>query len=171
MSSPLVEITGFAELQAQIRLLADPKDKRREILNLLRQVARPTLNSAKSFVPISSKKHKARGKLIEPGNLKKSLGVITGKNEDPTVYVGPRAKGSFNGWYGHFVEKGVNVYNKGYRRKRKAGANNHAAVGRTTGTPYMANAYTATSGQVTADAEVKVATYIQKRIDKLSRNV
>ena len=171
MSSPLIEITGFAELQEQIKLLANPRDKRKEILNLLRQVARPTLSAAKNFVPVSSKRHKARGKLIEPGNLKKSLGFITGRNEDPTIYVGPRAKGSFNGWYGHFVEKGVNTYNKGFKRKRKAGANNHAAIGRTTGTPFMASAYTATNGQVTADAEIKVAAYIQRRIDKLSSNV
>lgn len=168
MNNSMTEITGFPELLAKIKQLGDDKSKKKEVLMLLRQVAKPTLDAARTFVPVSSKKHKARGKLIEPGNLKKSLGIITGKNEDPTVYVGPRAKGSFNGWYGHFVEKGVNTYKKGFKRKRKAGANNHAAIGRRSGTPFMANAFTATGGQVTADAQSKVAAYIQKRIDKLS---
>jgi len=168
MSSSLIEITGFAEFEAKLKLIGNDKDKRKEALVVLRQVAKPTLNAARSFVPVSAKRHKARGKFLEPGNLKKSLGVITGKQSSPTVYVGPRAKGSFNGWYGHFVENGVNKYNKGYRRKRKAGANNHAAIGRRQGTPFMAQAYALTEGKVTADAEAKVAAFIQKRIDKLS---
>jgi hypothetical protein len=41
------------------------------------------------------KPHKVRGKLIQPGNLKKAIGAITGKQENPTVYAGPRAKGNF----------------------------------------------------------------------------
>lgn len=169
--SDLVEITGFIELQEKIKLLANDKDKRKEILLILRQVAKPTLMAARSLVPTSRKAHWARGKLIQPGTLKKSIGNITGKQENPTIYVGARAKGSNEGWYGHFVEKGVNRYNKGYRRKRKAGANNHAAIGRSTGTPFMAQAYAQTDGQVTGDAEAKVAAFIQRRINKLSANV
>ncbi|MGQ7945011.1 HK97 gp10 family phage protein [Flavobacterium sp. WC2509] len=168
MNSPLMQVEGFAELQAKIRLLADDKDKRKEVLVILREVAKPTLQAAKSLVPIASKRHKARGKWIDPRNLQKSLGNITGKQDNPTVYVGPRAKGSFDGWYGHFVEKGVNVYRKGFKRKRKAGANDHASVGKTKANPYMAKAYESTSGPVTADAERKMAVFIQRRIDKLS---
>lgn len=168
MSSPLMQVEGFAELQAKIRLLADDKDKKKEVLIILREVAKPTLQAARILVPIASKKHKARGKLIEPGNLKKSLGNITGKQDNPTVYVGPRAKGSFDGWYGHFVEKGVNVYRKGFKRKRKAGANDHASVGKTKANPFMAKAYESTNGPVTADAERKMVVFIQRRINKLS---
>lgn len=169
--SELVEITGFRELQEKIKLLADDKDKRREVLLILRQVAKPTLQAAKSFAPISKKTHRARGKMIAPGNLKKSLGNITGKSDNPTIYVGARAKGNNDGWYAHFVEKGHNIYNKGYKRKHKAGANDHAAKGKTKATPFMAKAYQATGGQVTSDAEQKVAAFIQRRINKLSTNV
>lgn len=168
MSRPVVEIEGFRELQEKIKLLANPRDKKREVLLILRQVAKPTITAAKSFIKDSKKPHKVRGKLIQPGNLKKAIGAITGKQENPTVYVGPRAKGSFYGFYGHFVHDGVNIYRKGFKRKRKRGANASAALRRTTGNPFMQKANQATDGQVTADAERKVAAFIQRRIDKLS---
>ncbi|WP_268846455.1 hypothetical protein [Flavobacterium aestivum] len=168
MSSGLMEVTGFKELEARIRLLANDKDKRKEVLIILRQVAQPVLQAARTLVPIAPKRHKARGKWIDPRNLQKSLGNITGKQENPTIYVGPRAKGSFDGWYGHFVEKGKNVYRKGFKRKRKAGANDHAAVGKTKANPFMAKAYASTNGPVTADAERKMQVFIQRRINKLS---
>jgi len=166
--SELIEITGFKELEAKIRLLANDKDKKSELLLLLRQIASPTLRAARSLVPISKKAHQARGKLIQPRSLQKSLGNITGKQENPTVYVGPRVKGSFVGYYGHFVEYGVNKYSKGFKRKHKKGANDHAARGKTTANPFMAKAYQQTEGQVTPDAEKKVAAFIQRRINKLS---
>jgi hypothetical protein len=168
MSRPVIEITGFAELNEKIKLLASDRDKKREILLLLRQVARPTLQAARSFIVNSKKAHKARGKLIQPGNLKKSLGTITGKSANPTIYVGPRAKGNNNGWYGHFVHDGVNLYHKGFKRKRKKGANAAGAKSRTTGNPFMQKANAVTNSQVTAAAEQKVAAFIQRRINKLS---
>ena len=168
MSSVAVNVEGFDKLVAQIRKLANDKDKRREMLILLRQIANPTLKAAKVFAPVSIRKHKARGKLIAPGNLKKSLGTITGKSENPTILVGPRAKGSFDGWYGHFVHEGVNVYNKGYKRKRVRGANSKAAISRTAGNPFLTKAYNATNGTVTADAEKRFVAYIQRRVEKLS---
>lgn len=171
MSKPLVEIEGYPELLAKLRLLSDDKDKKKEVLLILRQVANSTLKVAQTLVPVSKKAHRARGKLIQPGNLKKSLGNITGKGQNPTVYVGPRAKGSNNGWYGHFVHDGHNVYAKGYKRKRTKGSNMSAAIKRTAGNPYMTKAYEATNGQVTEDADRKITAFIQRRIDKLSTNV
>lgn len=168
MSRSVIEIEGFRELQEKIKLLADPKDKKREILLILRQVAKPTLNAAKGFIVNSKKPHKARGKLIAPGNLNKSMGAITGKQENPTVYIGPRAKGNFDGWYGHFVHDGINIYRKGFKRKRKKGANSSGALRRTAGNPFMEKANNATNSQVTADAESKMVAFIQRRINKLS---
>lgn len=176
MSKPLVEITGFKELEAKLKLLSDDKDKKKEILLILRQVAKPTVLAAQSFVVNSKKPHKSRGKLIQPGNLKKSIGMITGKQSDPTIYVGARAKGVFNGWYGEIVHDGHNVYRKGFKRKRtksdKALAHNNSGIkSRTTGNSFMTKAFTVTQGQVTADAEKKITAFIQRRIDKLSTNV
>lgn len=163
-----VRVEGFEELKRKIVLLANDKDKRREVLLILRQVARPTLATAKTLVPVSKKSHVARGVKIDPGNLKKSLGIITSKSENPTVLVGARAKGANKGWYAHFVHEGVNIYNKGFKRKHSRGANNHAAKSRTAGNPFLTNAYTATRTSVTTDAEKRMAAFIQRRIDKLS---
>lgn len=171
-SKSIVEIEGYEELQQKIKKLENPKDKRREVLSILRNVSRSTVKAARNFAPISKKSHVARGKVIQPGNLKKSIGTITGRKgsakDNPTVYVGPRAKGNHDGWYGHFVEEGVNVYNKGFKRKRKKGANDKAAVRRTKGQYYMKKAYAATQGQVSSQLEKQTARFIQRRIDRLS---
>lgn len=169
MSSNIqIDVIGFDKLTEQLKRLANDKDKKREVLMILRNVAKPTLSAAKSLAPISKKTHKARGKIITPGNLRKSLGNITGKQENPTIYVGARAKGNNNGWYAHFVHNGVNVYNKSYKRKRVRGANASAAVRTTQGNPFLTKAYAQTNGTVTADAEKQMTAFIQRRINKLS---
>lgn len=173
MSRSIIEIEGFAALQEKIKQLSNPKDKKREVLMILKQVASSTIRAAKNEAPISKKPHKARGKVIQPGTLKKSIGNIVGKKgsaiENPTVYVGPRAKGSNDGFYGHFVALGHNVYSKGFKRKRKKGANNSSGVSSTTkANNFMQRAYQQTGGKVTQESEVKVARFIQRRIDKLS---
>jgi HK97 gp10 family phage protein len=169
MSNSLgITVTGFAELKRKIELLASDKDKKKEMLLILRQVAKPTLNAARVLAPVASRKHKARGVLINPGNLKKSLGNITGKSANPTIYVGARVKGVNKGWYAHFVHDGINVYSKGFKRKHKKGANSHAAIRRTTANPFLTKAYESTKNTVTTDAERKMALFIQRRIDKLS---
>lgn len=168
MSSFSVEVNGFDELVNRLKQVANDKSKRREVLMILRQIAKPTLEVAKREVPVSKKVHIARGQKISPGNLKKSLGTITGKNqENPTILVGPRVKGSNKGWYGHMVHDGINVYRKGFKRKHKKGANNNAAVRRTKADPYLTRAYDQTQGKVTAEAEAKFVKFVQRRLNKL----
>lgn len=169
MSKSVVEISGFKELQNLIKDIGDDKVKRRESFTLLRQIARPTLNVAKQLVPVSKKVHIARGRKIKPGTLKKSLGNITSKSKNPTILVGPRAKGKNDGWYGHFVHDGVNVYRKGFKRKHKKGANNSAAVSRSKANPFLRKAFETTEGKVAKDAEKKFEQFLQRRIDKLSK--
>lgn len=102
-----IKITGFDELTNKIKKLGNDKDKRKEVLSILRQVAKPTLEASRQTVPVSKSRHFSRGKFILPGNLKKSLGLITAtKSENPTIVVGARAKGKFDGWYAHFVSEG-----------------------------------------------------------------
>jgi hypothetical protein len=168
MSNLGIQVTGFEELKQKIKLLANDRDKRKEMLLILRQSAKATLAAAKAIVPKSKKAHKARGRLIQPRNLEKSIGNITGKQDNPTIYVGPRAKSPFDGWYGHFVHDGINVYNKGFKRKHKKGANNHGAKSRIAGNPFMTKAYDQTKSGATADVEKRMAAFIQRRIDKLS---
>jgi len=178
LSSPLIEIEGFPELLEKIKQLGDDRSKRQEVLKVLRQVANVTVNVARANAPVSRKPHLVSGsrtrKMISPGTLKKSIGTITGKSDNPTILVGPRAKGSFEGWYGNFVEKGHAVYKKGFKRKHSNSikALTHNATGaksRTRADLFMQRSYEVTKGQVTAEAEKKMAAYIQKQIDRLSR--
>jgi len=112
----LIEVDGFEELQRKLKQVSDRVTKR-EILSLLRKMARPYVRTGRSsgIVPISKHKHIVSGKrtrqVIEPGNLRKSIGTITGRKGaskvNPTIYVGPRVKGKYDGWYGHFVDQGT----------------------------------------------------------------
>lgn len=177
MNSVRVDIEGFPKLIEQLKKLSNDKDKKRESLIILRQVAKPTLNAAKILVPVSKKAHTARGEVIQPGNLKESLGYIRSKNENPTVLIGPRVvrmrgfSGRGNGWYGHMVHDGHDVYKTGVKRNRtKSGIilNKKSVSKRTKSNPFMANAYQQTDGQVTADAEKQFTAFIQRRINRLS---
>lgn len=176
-----ITVTGFPQLREKIKDLANDKDKKKEVLLILRQVARPTLIASKNAAPISRKSHIARGKKIEPGNLKKSLGLITSRSQNPTILVGPRAKNGNDGWYGHMVHEGHNIYrnpgnaNKTLKSGRKKSVlarvtnkRKGTVAGRVEGIPFMDIAYAQTRGTVTADAEKKVAAFIQRRINKLS---
>jgi len=178
MSRPLVEITGFDVLQQRIMNLADDRSKKNEMLKILRVVAQPTVKAAKNRVPVSRKPHVSSGQrtrqVIQPGSLKKSIGTITGKARNPTIAVGPRVKGAQIGFYGGWVDQGKNIYRSGFRRDRSGSAsgrarNNASARSRTRGAFYMKQSYELTKGQVTSDAEQKVAAYIQRQIDRLSR--
>lgn len=185
MSNTLgITVTGFDELKRKIELLANDKDKKTEMLLILRQIAKPTLNAARVLAPVekNNKSHIARGKRIQPGNLKKSIGFITGKGFNPTIYVGPRVKGNFQGWYGHMVESGHDVYNnpngkikqgknKGKGKSvlaRKSRKNPGSISKNVAGKFFLKEAEESTKGVVTADAEKRMALFIQRRIDKLS---
>jgi HK97 gp10 family phage protein len=164
-----VDVVGFDKLMQQLKALSDDKDKRRETLILLREVARPTIQAAKQLAPIAKRNVFARGKVIQPGTLKRSIGAIAGrKSVNPTIYAGPRAKGANDGWFGHFVHDGHNLYRKGFKRKHTKGGNAAGVVSRTKANPFMTNAYRATEGVVTADAEKRMVSLIQRRINKLS---
>lgn len=178
------EITGFDDLQRKITQLAkSDSQKVSEIRGILRQVAGSTVNAVKSFVPKSRFDHTARGKNIQSGNLRKSIGLITGKNStNPTILVGPRVKGGKNGWYGHMVDQGHNVYrNSGNASKRLKSGKQKSVLARVTnrrtgnrvgfvpGELFQEKGFAATKGFVANESASKVAAYFQKRIDALSR--
>jgi hypothetical protein len=177
MSKLIVDVAGFKELESKIKQLANDKDKKREMILILRQVAKPTVAAARQTAPRSKKEHTISGgtrakKTIQPGNLSKSIGDIVGKKGgsriNPTVYVGPRARGTYDGFYGAWVHEGHNIYAKGFKRKRKKGANNAFAKSKTKANQFMDRAYAQTQGRVTTDAEKRTAAFIQRRINKLS---
>jgi hypothetical protein len=178
-----LEVTGFEELKAKIKDLANDKDKKKEVTLILRQVARPALMASQFAAPLKKdwKSHIARGKRIQPGNLKKSIGLINSKSSNPTVYVGARAKNGNDGWYAHMVHDGHAIYrnNENARRTLKSGRKKSvlarvtnkrkgSVVGRVEGNPFFDIAYEQTKSASTADAQDKLTKFIQRRINKLS---
>lgn len=176
-----ISVSGFPELKSKIKELANDKDKKKEVLLILRQVARPAVLAAKSATPVSKKSHIARSKKIAPGNLKKSIGLITSKSSNPTILVGPRAKNGNDGWYGHMVHGGHAIYrnNQNSRKTLKSGKQKSVlarvtnkrkgnTVGRVEGIPFMDIAYERNKGTMTADAEKRLTNFVQRRINKLS---
>jgi len=154
VSKALVEIEGFKELQQKLVKLSNDKDKRKEVLKILGQVANPTVKVAKQLAPVSKKAHVQKrkgqsfGTIISPGTGKKSIGKKTMRRaKNPTIYVSPRSTRKNDGWYlRQFVIRGTKFIKSN---------------------PFIDKAYEQTKGRVTSDAEKKVAKYIQKRIDKL----
>lgn len=156
MTKPLIEISGFKELEKKIKSLANDKVKNREVVKILNQVANPTVKAAKNLAPVSRKYHVQKrkgqrfGTVISPGTGRRSIGKKTmRKAKNPMVIVSPRSTRRADGWYlRQFVIRGT----------KKIKSN-----------PFIDKAYEQTKGGVTKDAEQKVSKYIQKQIDRLSK--
>jgi HK97 gp10 family phage protein len=156
LTKSLVQIKGFQELQRKLKQLGDDKTKRREVTKILGQVANSTVKAAKSLAPVSKKPHIQKrknqrfGSVISPGTGKRSIGKkAMRRSTNPMVVVSPRSTKKADGWYlRQFVIKGT----------RDIKAN-----------PFLDRAYTQTKGGVTIESEKKLAKYIQKQINKLSK--
>lgn len=170
-----VDIEGFNELVEKIRKIKNDKTKKREIIGILRQVAGETVRITKKNAPISKKEHLITGKrsrkVIQPGNLKRSIGVIVAKRgksgENPTIAVGARAglKYKNDGFYGHMVEGGHTLY-LGYNRKKETKYRKNSST-YVDGKFFMKKSFQEAKGKATAESEQRIAKYIQRKLDRL----
>lgn len=140
----LFELEGWDRFLKAVQSLPD-KQKRSELLKVLRRVAKPTVQAAKAAAP------------RQDGKLQKSIGVITSRSKTyPSVYAGPRVKGQNAGYHGHLVEFGT-----GPRRTKD---------GRFTGSmpaqPYMRPAYEQTKTIAVNLAQTLITKQMQRTIDK-----
>ena len=145
--SILTKITGDKELDKMLNQISDAY-KVRALRAILRKAATPVVKATRGFTPVANRndsntKHKK-------GDLKKSIGKITGKSKDfPTIYVGPRVKRKFKfkGYIGGWVEDGVssNVVDFSGRR-------------------YMKKGYEASKGQATIIIKSELIKVLQKYI-------
>lgn len=154
MAKDLIQIDGFRDLQRKLERLGQTAPVRRALIPVLKSVARPTLAAAKQGAPIGTRvHHRYSGGSIAatyyPGNLRKSLGILTVKDrKNAAIIVAIRAgkKRKYDGYYGAFVEEGtVNMPAQ----------------------PFMGPAFRKTKGKVTKDGERRAAIVIQKQINKL----
>lgn len=169
MAKALVEITGFKELQSQLKKL-DDKVKRKELVKILGQVANPTVKAAKRLAPLAKpisvggktykrKRRQVNKVLVQSeyttGFAKKSIGKKTMRRaKNPMIVVRPKdiaigGKKKYGGWY---------VRQMLIRGTKYIKPN-----------PFMDKAYDETKGKVTADSEKRVTRYIQRQIDRLSK--
>lgn len=152
-----INVEGFEELKSKLKQLPD-KVKGREIEKIMRRVARPTLLAARQQAPVG-----------KTGKLKKSISITRIRYRDAAfagVKVQPSRRKAF---YAHFVEFGHNIYRKGFKRKRRKGANAGSAVGKTKANPFMERARTTTVPGAVPKAQKALAKYVQSAIDRLSK--
>lgn len=153
MNNIITEVKGFDVLQRKIKKLPE-KAKKREVIKILRRSARPTIQAARDEAPKSAQPHTLRGgKVIQPGNLRKSIRVaVLRKSRVPMIVVGPRSSGKYDGFYGRqFVIPG---------HKTTSG-------GQVPADPFMDRAVTKTKGPANEKAIKGMEKYIQKLIDKI----
>lgn len=179
----IFELKGFNELHAKITKLKDSV-KKREMLKILRVTSEATVKAARLAAPKSKKPHlisgKRKRKIVQPGNLKRSIGKIVGKKGSAKVnavlYVGPRAqpsyRGKHDGWYGGMVHGGHEIVNKKTTRSQRKNAKRRGfgVLAKVEPNPFMDKAFAITKGKVSSDAEQKVAAFLQKQINRLSQS-
>ena len=161
----LIDIEGFDELNAKLKALPD-RVKRLEVLKIMRRQATPIVTAYRAKLPVGSKSHTRYTKggqrtTYQPGNLRRSVGkkaVNPRKTDGNPVLVVRPLQGRRNDGYYRFM-----VVPKGFR-----GSGRGSRKGSNTVVPDARNAALSQSGdQVAQAAQVKVAGYVQKRIDQL----
>lgn len=112
------KIEGLDELFNSLKKLPH-KVSYKAILKAERKAAKPIVKAARSKAPMSKLTRVdwwGKRRTISPGDLKKSIGTITGRNKtDPTIWVGPKVsrgkkKKKHDAWWAHFVEFGTAGY-------------------------------------------------------------
>lgn len=113
--------TDLAKIDRILKEMGEKVGKR-EVMKAIRKGAKPVVSEAKKKAPVSGKKtfmtahrHISKGvqstrlQLHKPGELKRSIGIISGRG-GWSIYIGPRfgrATAANDAWYAHFVEFGT----------------------------------------------------------------
>tara|TARA_R110001592_G_scaffold68626_1_gene210246 strand:+ start:5035 stop:5499 length:465 start_codon:yes stop_codon:yes gene_type:complete len=154
MGRQLIEIEGFEKLQKSIERAAETGQARRLLIPVLKSAARPTLAAAKQLAPVGTRirSRTSGGKKVAtyyPGNLRKSLGILTVKdkaNASIIVAIRSGSRRKYDGYYGHMVEHGT--------------VNSPAQ-------PFMGPAFNKTKGMVSKKAERGTLKVIQRQLNKI----
>jgi hypothetical protein len=118
-------------ISKNFRDLSDLK-KRNVIKKFLVKAAKPIIEVAKNEAKTKIQntetftfKRKGTVYTIKPQTIMKSIGVINhNKSSVPMVSVGYRTKGTYDGWFAHFIDAGTKVR----KSKRKGKAANRGQI-------------------------------------------
>ena len=108
------DMEGLEGAIVHVKKLEGLQKKRTAVLSIIRASAKPLVTKLKDAAPVSDKPHLIRSsngkRIVKPGNLKRSFGLIRSRNRNKAeMFVGARAgkKGRRNdGFYAHMVEGG-----------------------------------------------------------------
>jgi hypothetical protein len=150
-SLDVTAVEGFQELNAKLKKLTDSV-KRKEILGLQRQLAKPTQRIYAQNLPKDS------------GTLSKSVAIKTvslkRSGGNPMISIQPGKRGKNDGFYKFMVVKKGTVLGSRKRGSRK---------GKNTVTTTARNkTLSQISSGLVKESEDKIKKYVQKKIDKLS---
>ena len=111
MNLKIESIEGLEGVINEIKLLADDRMKRREIIKILKRQVKPIFAAVRANAPIADKPIKGRdGKVYEPQNLKKSFAIwASPQKQYVNVLIGPKKgyRAKYDGFYAFFVEEGA----------------------------------------------------------------
>jgi hypothetical protein len=130
---------------------------RRELIMLIKRSIKPTLEATQQEANRIEKEAKSKGR-IPTGNLADSIGFITGRSKEfVNIQVGPRVKGKWKGFHGHWVEFGTGdrKTNKGVRR------------GIAKPNPYMKPAFDRSYKQSSTNFKNEVAIYVENKVNQI----
>ncbi len=163
MANDLTKIEGFAELNAKLKQLPD-KVKRKEVLKIQKQVAKPIIAAYSKALPIGTRDKKKNGTTYPKGSLSKSVKAVAvpaGKvGGNPSIVIRPGKKGKHDGFYKFMVVRKGQVLGS-TKRGSRVGPNTVVDKAR----DQALSSVGATAEKAVAD---KTAIYIQKQINKLS---
>jgi hypothetical protein len=163
MAKDFTEIKGFEELNAKLKKLPDTL-KRKEVLGLQKEIAKPLIDAYKNALPLGKKDKIKNGTSYPKGTLKESVSAVTvpaskvGGN--PSVVIRPGKRGKHNAYYKFMVVADGAKIGSSKRGSRK-GRNTVVDEARD-------KALQSTGAMAQKDAIDKTALYIQKKINKLS---
>lgn len=157
-----MRIEGLQETLRDVKRITGEVNRLRIIRSALRSAVKVAnvMEVARSYTPRGNRPHysgrggkKGGSALTQPGNLKKSVTMITSRSKEfPNIQVGYAAgkragKTGADGWYGLFVHEG---YGMGSRTPNKA----------------FDRATEATAGKVKAAFEIKLRAAVDRRVKK-----
>lgn len=102
-----IDLYGMEEVQTVLRVLPN-KFANKTLVRALVLGAKPIRQRARDLAAQAKLPHKFKDRIIQPGNLKRSIGYKAISKTPPAIFIGPnRGSGrKYNAFYAHWVEFG-----------------------------------------------------------------
>ncbi len=168
-----IEITNLHEVIRQLKKFND-KLTRKMMIRGMRKSARPMVKEARAQAPPGKYPHKVGKKVVNPGNLRRSIGIKTGRDKiNPTIWLGSNMKRGVDAFYHHIVIGGSRAHQiprvKGTKALKMASSGqivksvNHPG---TSPNDYIERAFNIKKGEFISKLAGELDNEIQKQLKK-----